>query len=105
MKLCHRNKSTIDRHITRRHKGTSKIIVKPYCETTETVKKAREYIENQPAYGTFNSKLQSKTPGASSSSEEEASSPTVNGPPVSAITKTTLKLVMLPFPHFSMALT
>ena len=46
MKLCRRDKSTVDRHIRRRHNNDPKIVIKPYLDETITVKKARECLEN-----------------------------------------------------------
>ena len=65
--------------------------MKPYCDTAETVKKAREYIENQPGNGTFNDKSQSKKDTACSSSGAEASPLTVNDSPVLEPSKSTSK--------------
>ena len=46
-KLCRRDKSSVNRHITHRHGGKSNIVdVKPYYSAGETIKKARKYIEN-----------------------------------------------------------
>ena len=46
MKLCRRDKSTVDRHIRRRHNNDPKVVIKPYLDETITVKKARECLEN-----------------------------------------------------------
>ena len=46
MKLCRRDKSTVDRHIRRRHDNDPKVVIKPYLDETITVKKARECLEN-----------------------------------------------------------
>ena len=46
MKLCRRDKSTVDRHIKRRHKNYPNVVIKPYLDETTTVKKARECLEN-----------------------------------------------------------
>ncbi len=42
--LCRRNKTTVDRHASRRHKDNlSEVVVKPYYD--ESVRKAREKCE------------------------------------------------------------
>ncbi len=51
-KLCRRDKSTVNRHIIRRHNGESNNVdVKPYYGGGETVKKAWQYIENSAKVG------------------------------------------------------
>ncbi|CAB3978774.1 Hypothetical predicted protein [Paramuricea clavata] len=46
-KLCRRDKSSVSRHITRRHGGKSNNVdVKSYYSIGETIKNARKYIEN-----------------------------------------------------------
>lgn len=45
--LCRRDKTTINRHIERRHKKSSNIIIKSFYDNDERVKNARKCIESQ----------------------------------------------------------